>query len=156
MMLFRFPLDLQIEIHWQDGCLEIHICRRHPRPHLATHIETRILSQENTMELQVGVNKASIMNVPKDDAGIPRQVDGPIVCNATPDGIVHLEPSPDGALCDVIPVAPGTAIFTTRADADLSPADRQITGNPITITVTAAPVPEASHIDSIEGPVVPQ
>ena len=108
------------------------------------------------MELQVGVNKGTITNVPKDDAEIQRAVDGPIVCHATPDGIVHLEPSPDGSTCDVIPVAAGSATYITSADADLRSADRQIAGNTITINVTAAAVPQATHIESTEGPVIPQ
>lgn len=108
------------------------------------------------MDLQVGVNKGTILNFPRDDQRVDRAVDGPIVCTTTPDGVVSLVPSPDGKTCDVIPVGAGTAIYNTSADADLGPGDKQIAGNPVTIVVTAAAVPQATHIESEEGPVIPQ
>ncbi len=106
------------------------------------------------MELTVGVNKGSITNTRKPDGTQP--LDGPIVCTATPDGIVHLEVNPDGTVVDVIPVAPGVATYSTSADADPGPGVVAIEGNTITITVIAAPVPLATTIESVEGPVVPQ
>ncbi len=109
------------------------------------------------MQLQVGVDKGSINNVPRDDDGQPREVDGPIVCHVTPDGVVSLVPTPDGKTCDIIPVAPGTATYSTTADADLTATGTDpISGNDIAITVLPVLVPRATHIDSTEGPVVPQ
>ncbi len=109
------------------------------------------------MDLILGVNKGSILNVPKSKDGAKRDVDGPIVCTATPDGIVHLSVNPDGSVADVVPVAVGTATYSTSADANLDPtATNSISGNLITINVAPAPIPMADHIESTEGPVVPQ
>lgn len=106
------------------------------------------------MDLQVGGTPGTILNVPKSADGVVRQVDGPIVCTASPDGIVELRPSADGSTCVVVPLAEGVATYSCSADADLSPAVVTIDSNQITITVAAAPVPLADHIESTEGPVV--
>lgn len=109
------------------------------------------------MDLQVGVNKGSILNFPRDDNRADRLVEGKIDGAVSVDGVVHLEPSPDGRTVDVIPVAAGTTVYTASADADVSAAGtRVIVGNAITINVAAAAIPMATHIESEEGPVVPQ
>ena len=109
------------------------------------------------MDLIVGVNKGSITNVPQDDTNTTRAIDGAIAFHATPDGIATFVSSDEGKTVEVIPVAPGTVVFTTSADADLSPtSSKAITGNPITVNVAAAPIPQATHIVSTEGAVVPQ
>lgn len=108
------------------------------------------------MDLQVGVNKGSILNFPRDDNRADRLVEGKIDGAVTVDGVVHLEPSPDGKTVDVIPVAAGTTVYTASADADVSGGTKLIVGNAITINVAAAAIPMATHIESEEGPVVPQ
>jgi hypothetical protein len=154
-MRVKLPLDVEISVSCEDG----HFILWFGHCHRATHIESTGSVKdfpEMKMELIVGKNKGTISNFPRDDEHINREVDGPIVCKAAPDGVVHLEPSVDGKTCDVIPIAPGTALYTTNADADLTAGVSEIAGNVITIVVTAAPLPLATHIESEEGPVVDQ
>ncbi len=154
-MLVKLPLDTEVCIRCEDGHFILWIGHRHR----ATHIES-IGSVKNfpekKMELILGKNKGTISNFPRDDQHVDRAVDGPIVCLAEPEGIVHLAPSPDGKTCDVIPVGVGSARYTTSADADLSNEIKTISGNVIIINVSAPTVPLATHIDSEEGPIVDQ
>lgn len=105
------------------------------------------------MDLQVGGTPGTILNYPRSADGTDRAVDGPIVCTVTPDGIVELVPSPDGSTVVVRPIAEGSAVYSCSADAAMGPAVRTIASNEISINVAAAPIPEADHIESVEGPV---
>lgn len=151
-MTIFFPVRLTVEVSFTKGCLAVRVCRRRN----ATHIKIFDRKEITKMELQVGVNKGSVVGSPQSDDGVERPVDGNVVFSATPDGIVHLELLPDGKSVDVVPVAMGTATLTASADADPGPGDSEIGSNSITITVSAAPNQEATHIVLLEGPVVPQ
>lgn len=108
------------------------------------------------MDLQVDSNKGTITNVPEDKDGVQRPVDGAITFAVDNPGIVTLVSEDEGKTVQVIPVGPGRVTYTASADADLGAGVKLITSNTIVITVTAAAVPEATHIVSTEGPVVPQ
>ena len=105
------------------------------------------------MDLIIGINKGTITNVPKDDAGQSRPVEGDITFTTDVNGIATFVTEDGGKTVQVIPVAVGTVIFTAHADADTGLAVKPINGNPITVLVHNA---TATHIESTEGPVIPQ
>lgn len=108
------------------------------------------------MDLIVGVNKGSIVNVPEDANNQPRAVDGDITFAINAEGIATFVSEDGGRTVQVIPVAPGTVTYIAHADADLGPGNTPIVGNTITVNVAPAPIPQATHIVSTEGPVIPQ
>jgi hypothetical protein len=154
MKLFEFPLNLSVGISWENGCFVFRVCHieRASAQGKATHIDSFQKAKEFTMDLQVGGLPGTILNYPRSADGQDRQVDGAIVCVVSPEGIVELVPSADGATCDVRPIAEGSAIYSCSADAALGPAVRTIESNRILISVAAAPIPEADHIESVEAP----
>lgn len=107
------------------------------------------------MDLQVGVNKGIITNVPEDDQHTARAVDGDIQFAVDNPGIVTLLTSDGGKTVEVVPVAPGRVTYIAHADADLTAGTKTIDSNTIEINVIAAPIPQATHIVSTET-VVPQ